>query len=290
MANDRINFYYDAQRQGYDTTNWRTLSGIPTTTGNGMRINAAEAIHYGDILKGRIVFSVTIPAAPAGGQSRRWGLAQKKLGSYLGFRVNGATFQVESINGLGTTETENVTWRSAWTATEIRCEVFWTGFSADFRINDERVSFLNGASISKNPLSLYLLNSGADAMECAYIEAKNLHYYYFNGNTNSATFVMPNVSVNEVITVTDTVDPEDVLTANVNDTKTIGELTTMGISDPVLSVSDTETITESVTPFMHFIVGVNDTDTLTENLTIARDPSLSVNDQLTITESVVATV
>lgn len=296
MANDKVNFYYDAQRQGYDTVNWRTLSGVPTTTGNGIRMNNAEAIHYGDILKGRIIFNVTIPVAPASGQSKRWGLAQKKLGSYLGFRINGSTFQVEAINGLGQTETEDITWRSAWTAAEIRCEIFWTGFSAEFRINDERITTLNGSTVSwsnvipKYPLSLYLLNSNTDAMECAWIEARNLHYYYFNGNTNSATFVMPNVSVNEVITVTDSVDPEDVLSMNVNDAKTIGELVTMGISDSDVSVNDTETITESVDAFMMYVLSVNDTETITEDLVIARDPELSVSDQLTITESTTASI
>ncbi len=286
MSNDRINFYYDAQRQGYDTTQWRTLSGVVTATGNGIRVNSAECIHYGDIYKGRLVMNLTIPVAPTAGHSRRFGFAQKALGAYVGFRINGTVFQAETIDGDGNTETETITWDSSWTNTTVRYEVIWNGFSATFKINGARYSFLNSSAVVKHAMSIYFLNSVSDSLEVSYVQAKDMQGYLFNGTTSASTFIIPSISVNDQLTVTDSITPLDFLTMTVNDQFTITELVTGAVSASNISVNDTSTITESVTPFIHFIANVNDVITLTESVTVNRDPSMSVNDQFTITESV----
>ena len=42
MANERINFYYDPKRQGYDTTLLKTLGGIPSSVGDVITLNKAS--------------------------------------------------------------------------------------------------------------------------------------------------------------------------------------------------------------------------------------------------------
>ncbi len=48
---ERINFYYDPSRQGYDTTLWKTVTGTPTVASNKIRLNTAEILGYGDLFK-----------------------------------------------------------------------------------------------------------------------------------------------------------------------------------------------------------------------------------------------
>jgi len=58
------NFYYDPQRQGYNTNLFKTLSGTPTIVSDKLRISNAEAIHYADILHGFFNIVANIPATP----------------------------------------------------------------------------------------------------------------------------------------------------------------------------------------------------------------------------------
>ena len=177
MSNNKVNFYYDPQRQGYDTTLWKTLSGVPAISGTDLRFNAASAINYADIFKGKIGFNLTVPVGPAGGQARRFGFAQLNLGAYLGFRVDGAVFQVETIDGSGNTETSNITWDAAWTGVPVLFEIDWSGFSATFYINGVKKVFLNGVSVPKNPLSVYISNGAADNLDLTYLEVKDVQGY-----------------------------------------------------------------------------------------------------------------
>jgi len=64
MANDRINFYYDPAREGYDTTLWKTVSGVPSVSGGNVRLTAAKIIGYADIFKGEINYNLIIPTVP----------------------------------------------------------------------------------------------------------------------------------------------------------------------------------------------------------------------------------
>lgn len=177
MANNRINFYYDPQRQGYDTTLWKTLSGVPAMSGNNINFNAASAIGYADIFKANLILRLTIPTVPTVGDDRRFGFAQLNLGAHLGFRFNGTTFQVEAIDGKGNTETQDITWDASWTATPVTFEIDWTGFSATFKINGERMAFFNGVSIPKDALSEYISNVNADNLTFHYLEVETVQYY-----------------------------------------------------------------------------------------------------------------
>lgn len=58
------NFYYDPQRQGYNTNLWKTLSGSPAVSSNKLRISNAAIIHYADLLRGFFNLVANVPATP----------------------------------------------------------------------------------------------------------------------------------------------------------------------------------------------------------------------------------
>jgi len=64
MSNERISFYYDPARQGYDTALWKTITGTPASTGTAIRFFTAKAIGYADLFKAETSFAITIPVTP----------------------------------------------------------------------------------------------------------------------------------------------------------------------------------------------------------------------------------
>lgn len=66
MLNQRLSFYYDPTRQGYDTTLWKTLGGTPAVSGSALRFNSASAISYADFFKEDSTLNISIPTAPDG--------------------------------------------------------------------------------------------------------------------------------------------------------------------------------------------------------------------------------
>lgn len=64
MSNERISFYYDPARQGYDTALWKTITGAPASTGTALRFTSAKAIGYADLFKSDVTFAAIIPTVP----------------------------------------------------------------------------------------------------------------------------------------------------------------------------------------------------------------------------------
>src|ERR1035437_58743 len=177
MANDKINFYYDPIRQGYDTALWKTLSGVPAIIGSDLVFNTASAIGYADILKGNLTINMTIPAVPTAGDVRRFGFAQLALGAYVVFDITGNVFTAQTIDGKGNSASVVIPWRAAWTATPLTFDILWTGFSAEFRLNNERLAFINDTSVSSDPLSVYINNANADSTAFHYMEMETTQFY-----------------------------------------------------------------------------------------------------------------
>lgn len=177
MSNDRIFFYYDPQRQGYDTVLWKTISGTPAISGTSLRLNNASVIHYGDIFKGEITINLTIPTAPVAGQDKKFGFAQLNNGALAYFKVNGAVFTAETANGKGDTESTTITWDTAWTNTATEFKVVWIGFEATFFVNGVKLATHRTVSVPKDPMSAYVSNATADNLDIKYIDVKNVHNY-----------------------------------------------------------------------------------------------------------------
>jgi hypothetical protein len=177
MSNDRIYYYYDPVRQGYDTTLWKTLSGTPAVVSSVLRFTSAAAIGYADIFKGDVTFNLTVPVAPVAGQDKQFGFYQPNLGAFVGFDITGAVFSYKVVDGLGNSETTAFTWQAAWTATPAEFKVSWNGFSAAFYVNDIKLGVTNNIAVSKNPLSIYIRNGNADNLDMKYFEGKMVQNY-----------------------------------------------------------------------------------------------------------------
>lgn len=171
------NFYYDPQKQGYDTAVWTTIAGTPSVVANNLVLNAATTIGHSDIYSGEITFSVKNPLAPVAGQNKRFGLAQLNLGAFLGFRMTDDKFYYESVDGLGQNTNAEITWDAAWTATATVFKIMWTNFNVEFWIGSNKIATLNVGLAPHNPLSLYVKNTNADALEVVYIEIRNAIIY-----------------------------------------------------------------------------------------------------------------
>lgn len=177
MANDRIFFYYDPQRQGYDTVLWKTVSGTPAVNGTNLRLNNASMIHYGDIFKGEMTINLTIPVGPTAGDNRKFGFNQLNSGSFAYFQIAGTAFTAEVADGQGNTDSIVLTWDTTWTATATEFKVVWLGIEAAFFVNGIRQALTRVVGVPKNPLSAFVANANADNMDIKYIEVKNVHNY-----------------------------------------------------------------------------------------------------------------
>lgn len=187
MANDRLNFYYDPTRQGYDTTLLKTITGVPSVTGGAIRMTSAKFISYADIFKEDLTLNIKIPTAPTAGNSRSWGLEQINIGAKVIFNITGIVFSVKCIYN-GVTTSIVIPWLAAWTNTAVNYTIKWNGFSADFLINGVRPggatllgnfteTFINNASVPKVPLSMMVDNATADNMDVFFMEDQNVQGY-----------------------------------------------------------------------------------------------------------------
>lgn len=116
MANERINFYYDPAREGYDTTLWKTVSGTPTVASSKIRLNAAKIIGYADIFKGEVTYKLNIPTVPmaflTGGNSATSVVAtwNAVTDGNFAITVDGVAVEVTGLDfsGVGVTTMANV--------------------------------------------------------------------------------------------------------------------------------------------------------------------------------------
>lgn len=203
---DRVNFYYDPQRQGYDTTLWRTLYGIPVLSGGALVLNVATALHFGDCRRGDFVFGVTVPSAPATGQSRQWGLRSYSSGAYLLFDVTNDVLSAKSSDGLGNTNSVAITWQSAWTAAKTEFRIKWEAGRAVFYVGGVGQAVISDDSVTGRPMSPYLANTHHDGLKFHYIDASAIQSYILTPSPEDSTwqpitYVVDTATVAENLTV-----------------------------------------------------------------------------------------
>jgi hypothetical protein len=168
-------FYYDPQRQGYEDTLWKTIAGVPAVVANNIVLNAATILGYDDLYQCRGVFSLTIPAAPTAGDDRAFGFAQLNAGLFVDFKIVGAVFSANCINGT-LSSTAVIPWNTDWDATPTKFSIRWHGYDAIFYVNDIEMARLNSgnAGMVTEPMSLYIKNANADDLLMHYVEALDI--------------------------------------------------------------------------------------------------------------------
>lgn len=203
---DRISFSYDPQRQGYDTTLWRSLFGFPVVESGSLVFNFASAVHFGDCRKGNFIFGATIPSAPADGQFRQWGMYSHSLGAYLLFDITGSTFSAKTSDGNGNTNSSTISWQTAWTNTETEFRINWEAGRAVFSVGGVVQATISDDSISGRTMSLYASNTSEDNLKIRYIDASSIQSYILTPSPEDSTwqpagFVFDKLSLVEGITV-----------------------------------------------------------------------------------------
>lgn len=172
------NFYYDPQRQGYDTSLWKTLSGSPSISSNQIRLNSAAIVHYGDIRRGDVTLGLTIPTDPATGDDKEWGLVQLNRGAFAKFDITDDVFTCQVYDGKSAAATTaTVTWATAWAAAVVNYRIKWEGGRVEFWVNSNKVAVIADANVTGEPMSIYASNGDADDVDLAFVEAISIQSY-----------------------------------------------------------------------------------------------------------------
>lgn len=171
------NFYYDPAKQGYTTTDFKTLSGVPAISGSVLRLNTAVTIHLGDIYKCDLAVHALVPAVPTAGDVRYIGFSNMNMGAELGFNFVDDTLMAVATDTAGNTTTETILFDDSWFGAEAIFEILWHGPVAIFKINGTQVAKLNDIAVPKTPMSLMLDNTNADNMDIIGVEFKNIETY-----------------------------------------------------------------------------------------------------------------
>ena len=137
------NFYYDPQKEGYDTSVWQTISGTPAIASSKLVFNAASAISQVDIYSGEITMNINCPVAPVAAQDKRFGLAQLNYGAFVGFRMTGAKFYYECEGGGTPFTPVEIAWNAAWTAAAVNFKIVWNNFNVELFIGTDKIATLN---------------------------------------------------------------------------------------------------------------------------------------------------
>jgi hypothetical protein len=154
MSNKFFNFYFDPVLQGYDTSAWRTLLGVPTIVSSQLQITpTAKIIHYANILRCDAVFSVTIPA-PTSGDNRRFGLVQYSKNEYIYFKITDTVLTAECSNGVTSSATA-ITWQTAWTNTATEFRIKWEAGAAKFYVAGNLETTLSERLLAVRSFQIY---------------------------------------------------------------------------------------------------------------------------------------
>ena len=259
MSNQYINFYYDPSRQGYDTEAWSLLDGVaPVVNGGYMFFSNNTIRHYGDILRGDFVFGMNFASAPKAGVSRIWGLNQANKGNCLTFNISGTTFSANSSDGNGNTNSVVIPWLNSWTLTDTEFRIRWEAGIAHFYIGGGLQTVISDASITGEPMSLYIADQSFDGMNMKYIEAKAIQSYFQN------TPLVGSQTFGRLVMTYDQLTTSDVVT-NLVITPLVQNL----IVDPL-------TVTENITVFYKILDAATILETLavTESISTGYGPGM----------------
>ena len=171
MANQYFNFYYDPVRQGYDTTTWTTLSGVPAIAANQLNLLNAGVIHFADLLRGEALFDVTFHA-PTAGDDTKFGFFEPNKNAYLYFKIAGNVLTAEASDGTNT-KSVVIAWDSSWTNASTDFKIKWEAGRAIFTVNGQYKTVIEDISVSGDPMSLYA-NSNTTILHINYITVKSV--------------------------------------------------------------------------------------------------------------------
>ncbi len=188
MPNKYHNFYYDPLRQGFDSSQWRTMFGAPTVVSNQLSLANASIVHYWDLFRGGAAFNVNVAHAPTAGDNRKFGFYQPNLGACAYFSIVNDVFSANTSDGLGNTYSYTIDWSSAWTGVNTEFKVLWGAGTARFYVNGVQSAVITDISVTGRPMSLYVANGNSDAMTVKYIDVQGVQTLEKNEALEDASF------------------------------------------------------------------------------------------------------
>jgi hypothetical protein len=242
MFTQRTNFYYDPQRQGYDTSQWRTVYGSPVVIGGSLMLQQASIIHYGDILRGEVNFRVAVPNSPAGGEARTWGLYNLGSGAYVAFNIAGEVFSAIVSNGTDSASS-TIDWQSSWAGVEVEYRIVWEAGTAKFYVNGVRQAAITNVAVYGKPLSLYVTNENSDQMSVGNIAVAAHSFYLHEALEDSST--EPLAYIVQIVSLAESVTLEVGQFVSSSEAVSIAESRTFDLSKLPGALSEAVSITES---------------------------------------------
>lgn len=194
MSNQFYSFDYDPVQQGYNTSTWRTVYGDADVVGGQLVITKGAILHYGDIVRGDVVFSLNMPA-PVFDDNVTIGLTQYNKGAYLYFKVDDGVLTAEVSDGVTSTSSAAIAWDTAWTSTDTEFRIKWEAGMASFFIDGKLKAVFNDTYalgvpttiIPGCPMSLYMANDSVSSVLLDYITVKGIQGFVMSeGNADSS--------------------------------------------------------------------------------------------------------
>ena len=246
MSNQYINFSYNPARDGFSTSTWRELYGTVSLVGGKLDFNKAAIIHFGDILRGDITYSLNIPA-PLNGVDTTFGLILYSKGSHAYFSITDQTLVAETSDGTNITSVV-IPWQTAWTGTDTEFRIKWEAGTVNFYIAGNLEASINDVSVSGDPMSLYIAADGVNSTILNYINVKTVQSFVTSEGNADSVFE-PYVKTYDRVAITDvpTVAPATIMSVNKFDSVNISDSPSTPLVTSFVNKFDTLNISESKT-------------------------------------------
>lgn len=172
----RQSYTFDARIKGADTTFWAQVQGAIAAVSGKLRVNADQIASYAQHRFGRYVFAINIPAIPAAGTTRLWGLrnpgSPTRGSAYFEQDTSTTTVYVRSYDNAGNLESTTVSADTDWYAREVEYIINWEPDRIQFQVNDSdgyRTLATHTTRVGNLALSLEINDTVAENLDVGYI-------------------------------------------------------------------------------------------------------------------------
>ena len=173
---NREGYTYDATVKGADTTFWSVIEGVIAAASGKLRISGDRVASYLQHRFGRFIFAINVPAIPAAGTTRRWGLrnpgAPTRGAAYYEQDTSTTTLFARSYDNWGNLQSTSITADTDWYAREVEYIINWEPDRIQYQINDSdgyRTLATHTTRVGTLPLALELHDTVAENFDVGYI-------------------------------------------------------------------------------------------------------------------------
>lgn len=165
----RDGYRYDPVVKQYDSSFWKTTTGVPSMSGNVVRFTSAAAASYIQHVYADIEFALNVPTTPSGGEAKHWGFRSPSSdqGGAAYFKIAGSAFTAETVDDAGNAQSTALTW-SAYEATVTYFRIIWDADGVRFLINGVAVAY-HATRVPQQALPIRIVNVDADNTDLTYV-------------------------------------------------------------------------------------------------------------------------